>query len=332
MFWKIYIKPYIVIIVAILLMIAALVPYMWTFAKFGISSNSDQWDHFGSYIGGIFSGLAFLGVVYQLHTTRLDQEKQDFERTFFMLLEQHNQKIKELNEKGIIDKLYNKIMNEDSYTNIDDIRSNFNFGENLKEYSELNVYFLVLYRFLKYIYENDKFNSEKSNSKNKYSSVLRSFLSRKLLILLAFHLSINLDDKQYDEYRKYITYFSFLEHIDTLAIESDFLYRNIIRGHIKKEELYKELVKIVNDKNVNIDKLSSSSSVKEVLGYRLNKFYPLKRQFDVGIYYSRRKYLFILILSIFEENAFKGNPYYKDIQLTYKEYIQAMKEKLKISV
>ena len=45
MFWKIYIKPYIVIIVAILLMIAALVPYMWTFAKFGISSNSDQWDH-----------------------------------------------------------------------------------------------------------------------------------------------------------------------------------------------------------------------------------------------------------------------------------------------
>lgn len=332
MFWKNYIKPYmkkyIVIIVAILLMIIALAPYIWTFAKFGISENSDQWDHFGSYIGGIFSGLAFLGVVYQLHTTRLDQEKQDFERTFFMLLEQHNQKIQELNEKGIIDDLYNKIMNENSYTNIDDIRSNFNFGENLKEYSELNVYFLVLYRFLKYIYENDKFNSEKSNSKNKYSSVLRSFLSRKLLILLVFHLSINLDDKQYDEYRKYITYFSFLEHIDTLAIESDFLYRNILQGNIKKEELYKNLVGIANNKNVNIDRLPFS--VKEVLGYRLDKFYPLN-ELDKN-YFSQRTYLFIYILSIFEENAFKGNPYYKDIQLTYQAYIQAMKEKLDISV
>lgn len=327
MFWKIYIKPYIVIIVAILLMIAALVPYMWTFAKFGISSNSDQWDHFGSYIGGIFSGLAFLGVVYQLHTTRLDQEKQDFERTFFMLLEQHNQKIQELNEKGIIDDLYNKIMNEKSSTNIDDIRSNFNFGENLKEYSELNVYFLVLYRFLKYIYENDKFNSEKSNSKNKYSSVLRSFLSRKLLILLVFHLSINLDDKQYDEYRKYITYFSFLEHIDTLAIESDFLYRNIRQGHIKKEELYKQLVKIANGKNVNVDGLPYYA--KKVLGHRLDKLYPLD-ELD-KYYFSQRKYLFIYILSIFEENAFKGNPYYKDIQFTYQAYIQAMKEKLEIS-
>ncbi|MDG2942657.1 putative phage abortive infection protein [Exercitatus varius] len=331
----------------VLLVLGLLGLYFYQFHG-GLSSDSEKWDHFGSYIGGIFSAVTLLSVLHgmQLERKRFNEQKaefenekreqeerrrkEDFERTFFMMLEQHNQKIKELNEKGIIDELYNKIMNEDSYTNIDDIKSNFNFGENLKEYSELNVYFLVLYRFLKYIYENDRFNSGKSNSKNKYSSVLRSFLSRKLLILLVFHLSINLDDEQYDEYRKYITYFSFLEHMDTLAIESDFLYRNIIRGHIKKEELYKELVKIVNNKNVNIDKLSSSA--KEVLGYRLNKFYPLKLQFDVDTYYSRRKYLFILILSIFEENAFKGNPYYKDIQLTYKEYIQAMKEKLKISV
>jgi len=44
----------------------ALLPYIFTFAKYGISSSSDQWDHFGSYIGGIFSGLAFIAVIIQM--------------------------------------------------------------------------------------------------------------------------------------------------------------------------------------------------------------------------------------------------------------------------
>lgn len=94
------IKKYWISIIAMLFIIFTLGIYLITFGKYGVSNDSEQWDHFGSYVGGMFSALAFLGVLYQLQSAKQDQEKQDFERTFFMMLGHHNSKLRFLEEKS----------------------------------------------------------------------------------------------------------------------------------------------------------------------------------------------------------------------------------------
>ncbi|HDL1827867.1 TPA: hypothetical protein PWX83_002075, partial [Mannheimia haemolytica] len=94
----------------VLLVVLLLGLYFYQFHG-GLSSDSEKWDHFGSYIGGIFSAVTLLSVLHgmQLERKRFKEQKEefendkrvlekrrrkeDFERTFFMMLEQHNLKI-----------------------------------------------------------------------------------------------------------------------------------------------------------------------------------------------------------------------------------------------
>lgn len=222
---KNFIKKNWIIITSGLLVTIAFGMYVWNFRNYDISDNSAKWNDFGSYIGGIFSALAFLGVVYQLHTTKQEQKKQDFERTFFMLLEQHNLKLNTI-EQEVIDEIYDKIIS--NYGSIDSLRNKIEIQEKSKIYSEVNSYFLLLYRILKFIYENNELNI-----KNNYSGLLRSFISNKLLVMLSYHLSNR--DGSYRDYIKYINSLSFLEHVNFIDLELEFMHQV---SRVKKEALY----------------------------------------------------------------------------------------------
>ena len=85
---------------AILLTIVAFGLYWYFAGQLGISNKGSDWADFGSYVGGVFGVLAFLIVVYQNYQRDKEQKKQDFERTFFMMLEHHNNKLRFLEDKN----------------------------------------------------------------------------------------------------------------------------------------------------------------------------------------------------------------------------------------
>ena len=50
--------------------------YFWKFH--GVLANeSDKWDHFGSYIGGIFSGMAFLALIAEMKANKKEKKLQE---------------------------------------------------------------------------------------------------------------------------------------------------------------------------------------------------------------------------------------------------------------
>lgn len=104
----------------------------------GLSSESEKWDHFGSYVGGIFSAVTLLSVLHgmQLERKRFNEQriefenekkeqeerrkKEDFERTFFMMLEQHNLKLNTVGQETI-NEVYDKIIS--NYESFDSLRN-----------------------------------------------------------------------------------------------------------------------------------------------------------------------------------------------------------------
>ncbi|WGE73410.1 putative phage abortive infection protein [Actinobacillus equuli subsp. haemolyticus] len=218
----------------VLLVIGLLGLYFYQFHG-GLSSESEKWDHFGSYIGGIFSAVTLLSVLHgmQLERKRFNAQKiefenekkeqeerrrkEDFERTFFMMLELHNNKLRILeslqfkNKSSLIDVFYGFILSNKEFNTIRE-----RFIENERFFSEMDSYFINLYRVLRFIDKNKDFNVN-----NEYSSLLRSFLSRKILLILAVHLCKR--ENQYDKYIFLINEFSFFEHLDIDSLEFDFL-------------------------------------------------------------------------------------------------------------
>lgn len=51
----------------------------------GISNDHSRWAEFGTYIGGIYGALGFLGLIYSMHNTRSQFVTQSQENTFFNL-------------------------------------------------------------------------------------------------------------------------------------------------------------------------------------------------------------------------------------------------------
>ena len=131
-----------------------------------LSSDSGEWDNFGSYAGGIFSGMAFLALIAEMRANKKDKKlqeeryleqieeqdkrwkKEDFERTFFMMLEQFNRKLNYLEEHKYVDSVYSIILDSQNFIRT---RSSLEYGNEKNNYSEINQLFINLYR----IFEKD---------------------------------------------------------------------------------------------------------------------------------------------------------------------------------
>lgn len=341
-----FLHRHLYLIISILLMIFAFSMYWGIVGNFKLwefSTSGKDWADFGSYAGGIFAALAFLVVVYQNYQRDKEQKKQDFEKTFFMMLEQHNEKLHLLESKNIIEDketnlvnfLYIRIM--DGQLDFNKVRSEFETKYEVY-YSEINVYFLNLYRVLKFIYKNKHLNVD-----NEYSSLLRSFLSRKILIILAYHLCGR--DKTYDEYIRYINEFHFLEHMDIESLELGFV-SSFFKKEIHNIQSFfpllnrefdintyndiKYLFRIVGDYNKVKDHFYYNCFIKLCSSKR--NLRPISAENVFVKKNNFHKYspipLFIYVISVFDK-AFIGNLSYTYIKAPYKEICFKLKRSLK---
>ena len=166
--------------------------YIAYFKNLSITNDSATWGTFGDYLGGtlnpIISFLALIGLLYTIHqqaqemqATREELEQaaeqqrrqseifnlQQFESTFFSLLEQHNKIIETLvknvdeinkynqthdSKDSFINEIYEKY-SEIYQSNVCDnqIKINLYIANNIQQNLELKRYFIVLFQILKLI-------------------------------------------------------------------------------------------------------------------------------------------------------------------------------------
>lgn len=178
--------------IAVAAFIFVLERYINNFKTFPIANDSATWGTFGDYLGGtlnpIISFLALIGLLYTIHqqaqemqATREELEQaaeqqrrqseifnlQQFESTFFSLLEQHNKIIETLvknvdeinkynqthdSKDSFINEIYEKY-SEIYQSNVCDnqIKINLYIANNIQQNLELKRYFIVLFQILKLI-------------------------------------------------------------------------------------------------------------------------------------------------------------------------------------
>ncbi|WP_162616807.1 putative phage abortive infection protein [Aggregatibacter kilianii] len=340
----------------VLLVMGLLGLYFYQFHG-GLSSESEKWDHFGSYIGGIFSAVTLLSVLHgmQLERKRFNEQriefenekkeqeewrkKEDFERTFFMMLEQHNNKINFLfdnkinrdnMELSVVDYLYQELINypklEEDYC----IRERLEFGDLKGIYEYLDSYFLSLYKVLDFLGVNSDFNVS-----NKYSDILVSYIPSKLLVILSYHLYERRNSSL--SHINYVNEFSLFKNVDLFILETVFISKVSL---LDKEEVLKliELIKFNQLKvlDIRLDTLERYcgehfyfDKLKEFIDSRRNNSPILisdKDIFDDNYFLN----IFFCMLVTFSPNAFKGNDDYKVIVNVYQKYLAYLKNTLNI--
>lgn len=341
----------------LILLVLGLIAFGLYFYKFnngfqGLSGSTSEWDHFGSYIGGIFSGMAFLALIaemrankkreeeqesrYQKQINKLKNEKkeqdkrwkkEDFERTFFMMLSQFNEKLSFLNNSDIND-IYNSIV-LDSFSYFETIR---NKTENEK-YSDINMLFINLYRTLKFIDE----SHFEINNKKLYTGILRSYLSRKFLVILGFHLLYR--DSSYNKYIEYINKYNIFEHIGLKYLEIKVLKKNLSLqnplGSNLDEGYYKTIIEYIlmgKDRcNTMLDVDNLTITLNTQSKERLNEFIQarikgMNFQFSRSIDETNYDFIFMHLITNFKPEAFANSLEYRDTTTIYNSYISELKK------
>lgn len=254
--------------------------YIAYFKNLSVTNDSATWGTFGDYLGGtlnpIISFLALIGLLYTIHqqaqemqATReelkqaAEQQRrqsetfnlQQFESTFFSLLEQHNNIIEKLIESKISD-LTNITINEE-------FRADRYIKDNIRQNPLLKRYFIILFQILKIIslslsedmeektdnkitindfsHDNEQSREKLSNlyinpQEKIYSDILRSFIPNDIFKLLIFNcLHLNQEDKGIDSsifynFQGLINRYNFLEHLN-LPIPIIHNYDDIIQNN-----------------------------------------------------------------------------------------------------
>jgi len=218
--------------------------YIAYFKNLSVTNDSATWGTFGDYLGGtlnpIISFLALIGLLYTIHqqaqemqATRDELERtaeqqsrqseifnlQQFESTFFSLLEQHNKVVERIKVESIYEELhniYNKKIDQITTRKPSEELSNSHAIKSINQHYELKSYFNLLFQILKFISISLSKNSESNNSEDlkitikdfysdskiskdkisqkyinpqerMYSDILRSFIPSIILKLLALN-------------------------------------------------------------------------------------------------------------------------------------------------
>ena len=230
--------------------------YIAYFKNLSVTNDSATWGTFGDYLGGtlnpIISFLALIGLLYTIHqqaqemqATREELKQaaeqqyrqadifnlQQFESTFFSLLEQHNKAVEKIEAESIFKKLhdiYNKKIDQITTRKPPEELSNSHAIKSINQHYELKSYFNLLFQILKFISISLSKNSKSNNSEDSkitikdfasdnkiskkklsqeyitpqermYSDILRSFIPNHILKLLALNCLTIDKFSQYDE-------------------------------------------------------------------------------------------------------------------------------------
>lgn len=188
------------------------------------------------------------------------------------------------------------------------------------------------------------------DNKKEYFDILKDFLSKKMLLILAFHLSNR--DERHNKYIQLINDYQFLENFDLILLEVLFI-RNIgisLGDEFLYESIYKFIVKddFIDARNyVNtllfdiykpVIKFNGGEEFYDFEDDKVEFEYGFLHDFMIGKLEKKEDVLFnyiqngkitrckmssllFVILKTFEKDAFKGNIGYTNSHLMYKEFI-----------
>lgn len=186
-------------------------------------------------------------VAVALYISTRNSRRETFERNFALLLEQHNEQLKNLlSRKDFAEKL-KEVLCPDFGKGL--VLSNRKMHQLDSYYGS---YFRVLYYLLKHIDKNYYGYFFTHRKKKFYTSMVRSFLNSEITLLLVINVAHAKKGNQYYEYRKLVEEYSYLEH---LIIDGDaFLEGSSLSVGVQlkngldyDENLYVTKIKILDD-------------------------------------------------------------------------------------
>lgn len=187
--------------------------YVANFYAHNFSNSSGDWGTFGDFVGGTLNPLlSFLALIILLRTfsmqkTELDlqkeelkdtkellklqtqtQVKQQFESTFFALLNVHNQILESLSREPTPDLRDGKTYTNDSNLQkvLLAIRCNRELDLNVAN-SALKKQIYLCSHYLNVLYELLKFIEMNADDEKKYSNIIRALLPSEIMTLLAVY-------------------------------------------------------------------------------------------------------------------------------------------------
>ena len=223
----------IICVISILPVFSVIYGYIISYKEFFIPSESMAiFGSFGSYIGGVLSPILTVGSLFYViktfkqqaniaeSTSKLQSEdsensriivnRQSFESTLTLLLEQHNAIVNELSAQPSLTRPECKSTSNKLIENvINDVERN-GLDEPVPEITEVNRYHRVLYQVLKHIDDSNLYD------KNKYTRMVRSFIPNNLLYLVSINSARNnmLTGRIiFPKYKKLIERYGMLEHL-----------------------------------------------------------------------------------------------------------------------
>lgn len=251
-YWLIFI-----LLIAVVIVLAVFSFYFISFSG-PLSDDPERWGAFGDFVGGtlgaILSFFAFIALLFTIHiqskelaatreelsrsataqenteaTFKKQSEilsRQQFEQTFFSLLEQHNSTLNEIltassgriGERTKLEEIKRSIFNA---TTLCEAKINLEQKNHM-----CGHYFRILYQLLKFIATNIPnseigLNFEKSKivelplieNEKMYSNIVRSFINYDVSQILAVNCYCESEDDTYWRYKLLLDRYEFLEHM-----------------------------------------------------------------------------------------------------------------------
>lgn len=241
--------------ISVLITLGALILYLWMFHG-KISADHDKWGEFGDFFGGtvnpllsFFSLIALLltiaiqskeqerSLISQKRTEgyleeqKANQAKQQFERTFFSLLDQHNNILEKISARNSYYSNNGSDLNQVSQWVFCGASGPVTSLQAAKKALErknslCGHYFRNLYQILKFVaiyhphskigrkfLADDISNATVGDDEKMYSNIVRSFLSYEVTQLLAVNCYCESNEDIYWKYKLLVERYELLEHM-----------------------------------------------------------------------------------------------------------------------
>lgn len=156
----------------------------------------------------IINFFVALGTCAAVAVALIAKGQSSFENTFNILLSQHNDLLRKLKEHNSYEKNLSSVFLLENEYNLAELNRNMHNHDDF-----FGSYFRVLYHTLKHIDQRAGYYPFDFKEKQRYSSLVRSFLDNETTLLLAINCAHAKTENQYYKYKCLIERYAFFEHI-----------------------------------------------------------------------------------------------------------------------
>ncbi|MEY0833838.1 putative phage abortive infection protein [Providencia alcalifaciens] len=186
------------------LIIVAIVVLILIMINFYIDDTSIKVNSYAA-CGAFFAAFIALET---LRMTKSNNEKNNFDNRFNLLLEQHNEQL-----NNVIDFIDKNITNSEISSKLTDSYDYSKPNDYLFSHPIFSPYMRILYHILKSIYIDYRLIDKKIESEKKYSSLVRSLIRNDLLYFIAINVISN-KNTNFNDFTFYLNRYDFFEHLN----------------------------------------------------------------------------------------------------------------------